>query len=78
MIKGKWMTKARKGQKKYRVYKRYTNSGRNVLIYQSNNLAKTRDEANKIFEQEVYRSRGGKGTATAMFLVNEKGEILSI
>ena len=77
MIKGKWTSKARKGQKRYRVYKRYTNSGRNVLAYQSNSLVKARNKLNEIFEQGVHRSRGGRGSAISMFLVNENGEVLS-
>ena len=74
MIKGKWITKARKHQKKYRVYKRYTNSGRNTLIYQNNNLAKAREEVEKIFQRGVH---SGRGTNWAIFLVNEEGNILS-
>ena len=77
MIRGKWMTKARKGQKRYRVYKRYPVSGRNVLVYQNNDLAKARDKLNEMFRQGVHRGRGGRGVATSMFIVNEKGEILS-
>jgi hypothetical protein len=77
MIRGKWITKARNGQKKYRVYRKYTDSGRNVLVYQSNSLVKARDKLNEIFQQGVYRGRGGRGVAKSIFLVNEKGEILS-
>ena len=77
MIRGKWMTKARKGQKRYRVYKRYIDSRRNVIAYQSNNLAKAREKLNEIFERGVHRGRGGRGVGTAIFLVNEKGEILN-
>lgn len=74
-IKGKWITKARKGQKKYRLYRRYTSSGRNELLFQSDSLAEARKEADIIHDRAV---RKGNGIPIAFFLVNKEGKTVGM
>ncbi|MCK4526037.1 hypothetical protein KAW18_01595 [candidate division WOR-3 bacterium] len=64
MIKEKWVSSAKRGQKDYRIYKIYR-SGKKSLVYQTNSLAKARDEKDEFF-------RRGKG-GTTVILVNKEG-----